>query len=117
MDAQDPRDTDDEQPNKLYHKRLYVVAEMTLGLGNFGVLSREFGKIYDDMIHFLSLAPVVNDFDIPKWISLARWKAKSGELAGADFLFHISEGAAKYGVELDEGGACRWTWSRTAWPP
>ncbi len=99
MDEQDPTDRDDQL--KLYHKKAHALNEIVSGVGKFGADSAEFGKIYDGMLHFLSVTPTADDLGIPSWISLARWKSKSGDLAGSDFWFHISQGADTYRVSTD----------------
>ncbi len=99
MDEQDVTDRDDRP--KMYQKKVNALNEIVKGVGKFGADSAEFGKIFDGMLHFLSVPPTADDFHIPSWISLARWKSKSAELAGSDFWFHISQGADKYCVSTD----------------
>ena len=83
MDEQDPTDRDDRP--KIYQKKVHALNEIVKAVGKFGADSAEFGKIFDGMLHFLSVPPTADDFHIPSWISLARWKSKSAELTGSDF--------------------------------
>ena len=72
-------------------KKVHVVCELTKSINRHGVKSVQFSQILDGLLHFLALAPVVEDLEIPQWLTQAAFKTKSETLQGARFWSHIDK--------------------------